>query len=137
MSKLIAVGRFFLWVIGIFVLAMLSLYLLVFLIPPYSGYDLLLGHLLFGFVAFLKNNIPAISWNAATWGPGLGAFVMAVVVAHRFLSHWAERTGRQWSFATSFCLLMLVPVLFVVSLIVPGVLLQWEVLREVVWIDLG
>jgi hypothetical protein len=28
-----------------------------------------------------------------------------------------------------------VPVLFVISFLVPGVLLQWEGLRETVWID--
>lgn len=128
--------RFFLWVIGIFILAILSLYLLFFFIPPFSGYDLLLGHFLFGFVAFLSNNIPAISWNAATWGPGLGAFLIATLFAHRYLSRWAKRTGRQWSFLTSFCLVMIVPVLFVISFIVPGVLLQWDALRETVWINI-
>ena len=35
---------------------------------------------------------------------------------------------------SSFCVVSLVPVLFVISSLVPGVLLHWEVLREAVWI---
>lgn len=128
MSKLRVVGKIFLWLIGLWIVLISAFS------PSFSGNDLLLRHFLFGFVAFLKNNIPVISWNAATWGPGVGAFLIAVAVAHRSLSRWAERTGRRWSFTTSFCLLMVVPVLFVISFIVPGVLLQWEALRETVWI---
>jgi hypothetical protein len=95
-----------------------------------------MGRLLFGFIPFLDENFSRISWNAATWGPGLGAFVIATLFMHRYLSRWAERTGRQWSFLTSFCLAMIVPVLFVISFIVPGVLLQWDALRETVWINI-
>jgi hypothetical protein len=65
----------------------------------------------------------------------LGAFLIAVVFLHRWLSRWASRTGRPWSFATSFCLVSLVPVLFVISFIVPGVIVQWEMLRETAWIE--
>lgn len=131
MNSLRSFLKFLLW-------SFVFLLLFVFLINSfdhYSGNDLVLERLVFGFVPFLKYNLPAISWNAATWGPGLGAFLIAVVVGHRYLSRWAKRTGRQWSFVTSFSLVMIVPVLFVISLIVPGVLLQWEVLRETVWID--
>jgi len=103
---------------------------------PFSGNHLILGRLLFGFVPFLKSNFAAISWNAGTWGPGLGAFVIALLVVHRYLSGWAKRAGREWSFLTTFCLMMIVPVLFVISFIVPGVLLQWEALQEIVWIDI-
>lgn len=131
MNRLFPVLRLILWMFIGF-----SCYV-IFLIfsDPFSGNDLILEHLLFGFVSFLKNNIPAISWNAATWGPGLCAFVITVAFVHRWLGGWAKRTGRTWSFATSFCLVLLVPVLFVISLLVPGVLLQWEALREVVWVN--
>ncbi len=105
-------------------------------ISPFSGNDLIIERFLIGFWYFLAANLPAISWNAATWGPGLGAFLIAVVFLHRLLSRWASRTGKQWSFATSFCVVSLVPVLFVIAFLVPGVLLQWEMLRESAWIDI-
>jgi hypothetical protein len=127
--------RSLLWIIGIYLLLIALSVLVALFSPPFSGNDLIIGRFLFGFIPFLKNNIPAISWNAATWGPGLGAFVIAVIFSHRYLSRWAVRTGRPWGFATSLCLVLLVPVLFVISFIVPGILLQWEVLRETVWID--
>lgn len=124
--------RVLLWIFGIYFLLGALSFLVAIFSPPFSGNDLILGRFLFGFVPFLQNNLPAISWNAATWGPGLGAFLIAVVFLHRWFSRWASRTGRPWSFATSFCLVSLVPVLFVISFIVPGVLLQWEALRETV-----
>ena len=126
--------RFLLWIIGIFILLILLLNF-TYAAAPFSGNDLILERLITGFWHFLAVNIPAISWNAATWGPGLGAFLVATVFLHRWLSRWASRTGRPWSFATSFCIVLLVPVLFLFSFIVPGVLLQWEALRETIWID--
>lgn len=135
MRLFFAVLRFLGWIVGIYI-ALNLLFLGVFIFSPsFSGNDLVLERILFGFAAFLKNNLPAISWNAATWGPGLGAFLIATAFLHRWLSRWAKRTGRPWSFATSSCLALLVPVLFVISFIVPGVLLQWEALRETVWIS--
>lgn len=118
------------------ILALFSL-LLIFVHTSYEldGNGLILERFLTGFWHFLAANLPAISWNAATWGPGLGAFLIAVVFLHRWLSRWASRTGRPWSFATSFCLVSLVPVLFVISFIVPGVIVQWEMLRETAWIE--
>lgn len=101
-------------------------------ISPFSGNGWIIERFLTGFWHFLAASLPAISWNAATWGPGLGAFLIAVVFLHRWLSRWALRTGRSWSFATSFCVVSLVPVLFVIAFLVPGVLLQWEMLREAV-----
>ena len=127
--------RFLLWFMGIYVLLCLLMLFVQLASPPFSGNDLILGKFLFGFVPFLQNNIPAISWNAATWAPGLGAFLIAVLFLHRWFSRWASRTGRPWSFATSFCLVSLVPVLFVISFIVPGVLVQWEMLRETAWVE--
>lgn len=127
--------RFLLWIIGIFVLLSVLTIIVELCSPPFSGNDLIFQRLLFGFVPFLQNNLPLISWNAATWGPGLGAFLVAVIFLHRWFSRWASRTGRPWSFATSFCLVSLVPVLFVISFIVPGILVQWEMLRETVWIE--
>lgn len=125
-----AIGMAAMIVLG-FALLLLSLQIAF----PFGGYDLLLIQLVAGFWDFLRVNIPAISFDAGTWGPGLGAFFLALGFSHRFLAKWAARTHRRWSFATSFCVVLLVPVLFVIAFIVPGVLVQWEILRQVPWID--
>jgi hypothetical protein len=103
---------------------------------PFGGYDLLLLHFGAGFWFFLSENLPAMSSDAGMWGPGLGAFLLATAFVHRFLAAWAARTSRHWSFATTFCLALIVPVLFVIAFIVPGVLLQWEILRQAHWIEI-
>lgn len=102
---------------------------------PFDGYDLVLLELITGFWFFLSRNLPSMSWDVGTWGPGLGAFLLATVFSHRFLARWAARTNRHWNFGTSLCLALMVPVLFVISFIVPGVLLQLEVLRQVPWFE--
>ncbi len=104
-------------------------------ISPFGGYHLLLEEFGKGFWYFLDENVPAISWDAGTWVPGLVAFVLALLMIHRILSRWAAAANRYWSFGSSFCLVLLLPVLFAVSLLVPGVLLQWELLRQTHWIE--
>ncbi len=122
--------RFLLMIFGIHVVwGLLILFFEISSLVIFSE-DSIIARFLSGFWRFLAANIPLISWNAATWGPGLGAFLIAVVLLHKWLSRWAARTGRPWTFATSFCLVSLVPVLFVISFLVPGVLVQWEMLRE-------
>lgn len=108
---------------------------LFYALSPFGGHDLLLVEFISGFYFFLQENLPAISWDAGTWGPGVGAFLLAMVVAHRFLRAWCDKTNRHWSFASTFCLMLLLPVLFTISFIVPGVLLQWEFLRQIPWIE--
>lgn len=108
---------------------------LFYIVAPFGGYDLLFFEFIGGFWFFLRENLTAMSWDAGTWGPALGAFLLATLLAHRFLSAWAVRTNRHWSFATSLCVALVVPVLFVVAFIIPGVLLQWEMLRQVPWLD--
>lgn len=78
-----------------------------------------------------------MSWDAGTWAPGVVSFLVATLFIHLFLSRWASRTGRHWSFWSSVCAALIVPVLFVISFLVPGVILQWEMLRQVPWIDIG
>ncbi len=102
---------------------------------PFGGYDLVWWHLVAGFVLFLRDSLAAGSYDAGTWGPGVAAFVIALLIAHRFLSAWAVRTKRHWSFWTSLCLMLLLPALFTIAFIIPGILLQWEVLREGPWIS--
>ncbi|MES2921715.1 MAG: hypothetical protein V4819_09215 [Verrucomicrobiota bacterium] len=127
-------------IVGVIVLICLGLFLAIsflYALSPFGGYDLLFVEFIGGFWFFLRDNLPAMSFDAGTWGPGLGAFLLAVVFAHRFLKAWAARTNRYWSFATSFSLALVVPVLFVISFIVPGVLVQWEMLRQVVWLEVN
>jgi hypothetical protein len=109
---------------------------LLHIVSPFGGYDLLLLHFGAGFGFFLRENLPAMSSDAGTWGPGLGAFLLATIFAHRFLAAWAARTNRHWNLATTSCLALTIPVLFVIAFIIPGVLLQWEILRQVPWIEI-
>jgi hypothetical protein len=125
----------FLRVIAMICVVLFLLELLLSMFSPFGGYDLLVGRLITGFWFFFRDNVPAISWDAGTWGPGLGAFLLALAFAHHFFKSLAARTNRYWSFASSFCLVLAIPVLFVIAFIVPGVLLQWEILRHVPWID--
>lgn len=101
-----------------------------------GGYHLLLFRLISGFCFFLWENLPVISWDAGTWGPGLGAFLLAMVMVHLFLRKRFVEKNRHWSFTSTFCLMSLLPVLFAISFIVPGVLLQWELLRQVAWFEM-
>ena len=94
-----------------------------------------LGHLVAGFYFFLRGKIPAISVDAATLIPGLGAFLLALAIAHCFLRSWASKHNRNWSFSTTVCCGLLLPVLFAIAFIVPGVIFQVNALREVRWFE--
>ena len=109
------------------------LVLLVGLISSVSGEAAF--HLLCGFWFFLDEKLPAISSDAGTWGPGLAAWLIALAVGHRFLRDWARARGIQWMVTTTTCLGLLLPVLFAISFIVPGILLQVDGLREVRWFE--
>ncbi len=122
--------------IGWMILPLFILLILIPLFDPFSGKDLILARFFTGFWYFMVSNFPLISWNADQWVPGVGAFLIAWFFIHCWLSRWAKRTNRPWSLMTSFCVVSLVPVLFVISFIVPGVLLQWDVLREVHWVEI-
>jgi hypothetical protein len=124
----------FLGVITLICVSLLVILNLLYMFSPFGGFDLLFQELLQGFWFFLRENLPKMSFDAGTWGPGLGAFLLAMIVAHRFLGAWAAGTNRHWSLATTFCLLLAVPVMFVIAFIIPGVLLQWEMLRQEIWL---
>jgi hypothetical protein len=94
-----------------------------------------LVHLVAGFYFFLRENIPAISGDAATWIPGLGAFLLAMAIAHFFLRAWAAKRNRKWSLSTTAALGAVIPVLFATAFIVPGVILQVSTLRDVRWFE--
>ena len=100
-----------------------------------SGFDEALLHLLGGFFFFLRENLARISTDSATWVPGLGAFCLALAIAHRSLHQHAARKNRKWSFITTICLGSALPVLFVIAFIVPGVLLQVKSLAQAPWFE--
>ncbi len=124
-------------VISIILLVILFVFLDVGVFASRSsgGVGLFLIRLLVGFLSFLTHNLSAISFDSGTWGPGIAAYLAALSLGHRFLSRWASRSGRPWSFATTFCVFLILPVLFGISFLVPGVLLQWDLLRQGPWIQ--
>jgi len=103
---------------------------------PFGGYDLLFERLVTGFWFFMRDNLANLSSDVRTWGPGLGAFLLATALAHRFMARRAARSGRYWSLASSLGVALILPVLFVISFLVPGVLLQWELLRHISWLEI-
>lgn len=123
-------------IVGMTMLFALALLLPFSFFSPFGGLDLIYERFIFGFWFFLRDSLPAISWDAGTWGPGLAAFLLAALLVHRPAAAWAARSGRHWSVASTMCLALAVPVLFVVAFIVPGVLLQWEMLRQTPWVDI-
>ncbi len=100
----------------------------------FSGVQDLATELVLGFLPFLGHNIPAISWNSDIWIPGLAALLMLIVCIHLAARKWARNTNRHWTAASTLCLSLLLPILFAISLIVPGILAQWEALRNCVWV---
>lgn len=91
--------------------------------------------LLTGFASFLRLNLPRISSDAGTWAPGLAAFVLALGVGHFFLRGWAKNRNRPWSAGSTLCAGLVLPLLFAISFLVPGVLLQVQLLGEMRWFD--
>lgn len=83
-----------------------------------------------GFVFFLRDKLPRMSWNAATWIPGLAAFLAALLLIHRPLKRWAVARGRMWSGTSTFCLGLLLPLLFAISFLIPGAILQVRLLAQ-------
>lgn len=125
--------------IGIWFLRFLAvagvLLVLVFMIAMAGGFGFLevIWRLLTGFASFLQVNLPRISSDAGTWAPGLAAFGLALVVGHYFLRGWARKRNRPWSAGATLCAGLVLPLLFAISFLVPGVLLQMELLGEIKW----
>lgn len=121
------------------VLGAMLLYYWLMLSPDsyYSGRGQLMDEILTGFHSFLRDNLPAVSWNRETWLPGTVAFLMLPFAIHFVAKPWARRSNRHWSFGSSICIALLIPALFAISLIVPGILTQWDALRQTPWVDIG
>jgi hypothetical protein len=98
----------------------------------YAGGGVILAFLLLeaatGLYHFLAANLPRISTNADTLMPGIAAFVIATLAAHRMISAFYQRRGKHWPFSNTCCLAALLPVLFIIAFLVPGVILQLQLL---------
>jgi hypothetical protein len=122
--------------ISIVLVAMILYYWLVLEPDSYfSGRGQLVDEMLTGFHSFLRGNLPAIAWNRETWLPGTAAFLMLPFAIHFVMKPWARRRNRYWSFGSSICTAMSIPALFSISLIVPGILVQWDALRQTPWVE--
>jgi hypothetical protein len=93
----------------------------------------IIWHLATGFFRFLQTNLRKISSDAGTWGPGLACFLLAIVVIHWFGAMWARRRNRTWRISNAIAFGMLLPLLFVISFLVPGAMLQIGSLRQGNW----
>lgn len=120
------------WSVPILLSIPTGVLLLLFLVPV-PGFVAALEvpvRLLAGFAFFLAENLPRLSTDAGTWGPGLAAFCIAVLVAHRLL-----RRRRRWPLSATVCAALFLPLIFAVSFLVPGVLLQIRALMEGPWFE--
>jgi hypothetical protein len=97
------------------------------------GYLQVAWHLAVGFVYFLQENLPEISADAGTWGPGLAAFLLALITGHVLARSWAGRRGKAWKPWDTFALGAVLPLLFAVSFLVPGTFLQLSMLGHSPW----
>lgn len=133
MSKSFNPLRALLWLVIILLGSFVLLAVLAGLISSGPGYLEAAFHLIAGSWFFLSERLPIISSDAGTWAPGLAAWVVALAVGHRSLRKWAGAHAGHWRITTTVCLGLLLPVLFVISFIVPGILRQVDGLREVRW----
>lgn len=83
-----------------------------------------LYHLLFGFVFFLCRNLQRMNLNWDTLAPGLTAYGMVVLLLHWGLRRFCRIRSREWSFLSSFVVALLLPAVFGISYLVPGVILH-------------
>jgi hypothetical protein len=88
-----------------------------------------------GCYLFLAANLPVISVNADILVPGIAAFVVATLAAHRMLAGFHQRRGRHWPFSNTCCLAALLPICFIIAFLVPGIILHVELLAGELWPD--
>ncbi|MES2658766.1 MAG: hypothetical protein V4689_09110 [Verrucomicrobiota bacterium] len=82
-----------------------------------------LFHLLFGFFFFLNRNLERMNFNADTFVPGLGAYLIFVGILHLMMPRLCRVRQRTWSFRSSCVVALLLPALFGISFLIPGVIL--------------
>jgi hypothetical protein len=86
----------------------------------------LLFHLLFGFIFFLERNLERMNFNADTLVPGCVAYGLVVLLLDWKLRQLCQKRGRTWRFYSSFLVGLLLPALFGISFLVPGVMLHLQ-----------
>lgn len=85
-----------------------------------------LFHLLFGFVYFLERNLGRMNFNADTLVPGCIAYGLVVLLLHWKMRQLCQKRGRAWSIYSSFLVGLLLPALFGISFLIPGVILHLQ-----------
>jgi uncharacterized membrane protein YhaH (DUF805 family) len=97
-----------------------------------TGFVVIIAFLLLalaiGSYHFLTANLSRISVNADTLIPGIAAFVIATLAAHWMIAAYHRKRGRNWPFSNTCCLVAMLPVLFIIAFLVPGVILQLKLL---------
>ncbi|QJE96715.1 hypothetical protein [Luteolibacter luteus] len=123
-------------IVAIILCFLVGMFLLFLAIPflYFTGIAQVLWRLVTGWIFFLNDHLPRMSTNAATWVPGVLALIIAAAVGHGFLRAWAKRREKRWSLGSTLALAMIVPVLFVISFLVPGIILQGTQLAGVKWV---
>lgn len=82
---------------------------------------------------FLVANLSEISVNPDILVPGVAAFVLATLATHRMLAGFHQRRGKHWPFSNTCCLAALLPVLFIIAFLVPGIILHLQLLFGEEW----
>ena len=85
-----------------------------------------LFHLVFGFVYFLERNVGRMNFNADTLVPGCIAYGLVILLLHWTLRRLCRKRGRAWNLYSSFLVGLLLPAVFGISLLIPGVMLQLQ-----------
>lgn len=116
---------------GILMAMLLFLLLGILFVFPLGGAFLaLMFRLVAGPVNFLSRNLPAISVNADVWVPGVVAFLIAVGVSHGLALRCAAKRGKRWPVSATVALAAVMPLLFAIAFLVPGILLHGRMLMD-------
>jgi hypothetical protein len=130
-SIALAIGKGFCLIL----LAFIGLVVLSIIVPAgwiEASFEIL-WHLATGFVRFLQTNLRKISSDADTSGPGLACFLLAIVMIHWLGVTWSRRRETTWRTSNSVAFGMLMPLLFMISYLVPGAILQVGSLKQGAW----
>jgi hypothetical protein len=90
----------------------------------------LLYHLFCGFIFFLGRNLARMNFNADTLVPGLAAYGLCVIALHILMKRVCRVREKPWSFLGSCIVSLLLPALFAISVLVPGVIFQIQQLLK-------
>jgi hypothetical protein len=115
-------------------LGTIFVFLWMFVLTPAALAAVLL-RLATGFPRFLATNLPEVSVNADILIPGIAAFGIATLAIHGMGAACCRKRGKHWPFSNTCCLAALLPVLFIIAHLVPGVILQIQLLAAEPWFE--